>query len=393
MFDIVNETIINSATYRQQNPKTGVVKNVASFKVIPGTSETTAQYPELTGPLGLFIAKRGIFQASDVHGADKDHKIVTRTVGWNDVPDTAVFSDTDLSALYTKYGATPGNYRMVIYAELSSGSNDGAFAKMNPVKGRPEIYEFSINATGTIGDQISKHIQARNSVYPSLIGGVTYNAAVMTLTGADGHVRFRRVSIEHFGLVGDTHPYRWDTEGALTFDANGNGVCPDATISTNTKYTQGIEGFGTTEWMLSNLKLPTLENRSIVAANWDENPIPGQLYDQYTWYTAKEHELGGIQTVVGGVASTKVGHTFYLPQSITGPGTDGEGAGSLGLSKDFALAIAGANTTTATSNGAFTDNSGGTTAANLLVTIKTVKYNTTTGAIVQLTNDKGAFIG
>ena len=78
------------------------------------------------------------------------------------------------------------------------------------------------------------------------------------------------------------------------------------------KAEQGVEGFGTYQQLLKDLRLPTLENMRWLNPAADEMPIPGTKYTQYTFHQIScRGVLGG--SAVGEVTHSKTTHVFFVP--------------------------------------------------------------------------------
>jgi len=75
---------------------------------------------------------------------------------------------------------------------------------------------------------------------------------------------------------------------------------------------QGVNGTGTYEQILKDLRLPTLENFRWLSPNSSEMPIPGVKYVQYTIHQIScRGILGG--SAVGEVTHSKTTHVFFVP--------------------------------------------------------------------------------
>lgn len=78
------------------------------------------------------------------------------------------------------------------------------------------------------------------------------------------------------------------------------------------KAEQGVNGFGTYEQILKDLRLPTMENFRWTSLNASEMPVPGNKYVQYTIHQIScRGVLGG--SAVGEVTHSKTTHVFFVP--------------------------------------------------------------------------------
>lgn len=83
----------------------------------------------------------------------------------------------------------------------------------------------------------------------------------------------------------------------------------------------GVNGFGTYEQLLKDLRLPTIENLHYKSLNDYEMPIPGGKYTQYTIHMiACRGILGG--SAVGEVTHSKTTHVFFVPTCGCGDNGD-----------------------------------------------------------------------
>ena len=90
----------------------------------------------------------------------------------------------------------------------------------------------------------------------------------------------------------------------------------DAGYDTHFTIEQGKEGFGTYQWILKNLRLPTAARTSWTAINADETPIIGAKYDEYVIrYCVNRGIMGG--DAVGEVTKSLTTHVFYVNQTVS----------------------------------------------------------------------------
>lgn len=81
-------------------------------------------------------------------------------------------------------------------------------------------------------------------------------------------------------------------------------------------YISNREPFGTYDYLIQNLRLPTYENLRFASASVPELPIFGQKYVQFSFsYTVSRQNIGGVSVVGQKVASNTL-HTFYVLESL-----------------------------------------------------------------------------
>ena len=77
-----------------------------------------------------------------------------------------------------------------------------------------------------------------------------------------------------------------------------------------------VNGFGTFEQVLKDLRLPTLDNTNWTSANMEEMPVPGAEYNQYTVVYRKEVGVQGAAHI-GDVVVAETVHSFYVNKNLT----------------------------------------------------------------------------
>jgi len=88
-------------------------------------------------------------------------------------------------------------------------------------------------------------------------------------------------------------------------------------------YFVGKEGFGTYDYILHNLRLPTSARTGFMAINEEENPHRGATYTQYTIHYCVDRGTLGTNAVGDQVTSTTT-HVLYVNDAISGVMPDGE---------------------------------------------------------------------
>lgn len=189
--------------------------------------------------------------------------------------------------------------RIKLYVRLS-GSNNSYYANDFVFKGKPFIYEFKLGQTAK---EIADLIKKINTLYDDKFLKVEDEGNFITFTG-DNYTMFTEVSVEKYGaenysLSGGT----WDVVYGLG--------APEITVTTC------VNGFGTFENILKDLRLPTLDNTNWTSANMEEMPIPGAKYDQYTIEYCKQVGVQGAAHI-GDLVTAKTTHVFYVNRDIVG---------------------------------------------------------------------------
>lgn len=212
----------------------------------------------------------------------------------------------------TTVGGNKGEaYRLSIYIRLSQSLQSSYYSNDMVFKGKPLSVEFNWqdNATNTakkLADIIKKYEIA---VYEKPIVKVTANGSVLTIDATDQYQRFYTVEIEKYDAnayhgIGEYTPVIAAHEASHE-DYDGTNVI-----------VQGVEGFGTYEWLLHNLRLPTTMRTRIYAMNSDETPIPGAKYNEYIIHYCVNRGILGTNAV-GDLVKSMTTHVFYVNQTVS----------------------------------------------------------------------------
>lgn len=212
-------------------------------------------------------------------------------------------------------GKTEGNFRIAMYIKLAQSSANSYYANDLVFKGKPFYIEFvwkngedASDVAQKIKDTVKKYML---TVYEKDLVKVTVEGSKVIITGIDEYQRFARVDIEEY--VKEESPMFGTYEvikSALTSDHKDDPEYDqDFTIE------QGVEGFGTYQWILKNLRLPTAARTSWTAINADEVPIIGARYNEYIIrYCVNRGIMGG--DAVGEVTRSLTTHVFYVNQAV-----------------------------------------------------------------------------
>lgn len=160
-------------------------------------------------------------------------------------------------------------------------------------------YNFEVKAnseSGKMAEALEKAINMQNRESKNKKFDVTVSDDTLTFTAIDGFTRFE--TIEFQALETNYLGYN-----AFTVVANGS-VTKD-----------GESGFGTTNWLMRNFRIPTYVNTNWLSLRQDDRPIPGVKYNQYTFHVeADRGELTGMGAV-GQKMTSKTTHVLYIAES------------------------------------------------------------------------------
>lgn len=198
-------------------------------------------------------------------------------------------------------GATDSDlFRIKLYVRLS-GSNNSYYANDFVFKGKPFVYEIKGNASA---ESAYKLINSINTLYDDKFLKVTYSGDSITFTG-DNYTMFTDVAVEKYGAE------NYSLSGG-SWDAVNDLENPEDVISV----VSCVNGFGTFEQVLKDLRLPTLDNTNWTSANMEEMPVPGAEYNQYTVVYRKEVGVQGAAHI-GDVVVAETVHSFYVNKNLT----------------------------------------------------------------------------
>ena len=214
-------------------------------------------------------------------------------------------------------GKTQGNFRIAMYIKLSQSSANSYYANDLVFKGKPLYIEFvwkqgeeAADVAKKIKDTVKKYMLA---VYEKDLVKVSVNGTKVVIEGVDEYQRFERVDIEEYVKEeGMSTLGKYQVVKSAMTEAHKTDAGYDAHFTIE----QGKEGFGTYQWILKNLRLPTAARTSWAAINADEAPIIGAKYNEYVIrYCVNRGIMGG--DAVGEVTKSLTTHVFYVNQSVS----------------------------------------------------------------------------
>lgn len=189
-----------------------------------------------------------------------------------------------------------GLFRINLYVRLS-GSQNSYYSNDMVFKGRPFVYEFKGNTTAENLVAIIKNI---NQLYGDKFLKVEVAGSGVKFTG-DNYALFTVAKIEKF------------VQDNSVFPSINGGTWEEVSKGTITKC---VNGFGTYDQILKDLRLPTMEARRWEAVNKEELPVPGTLYNQYAFdYLVDRGVLG--TDAVGDTVTSITHHVFYVADALS----------------------------------------------------------------------------
>lgn len=228
-----------------------------------------------------------------------------------------------------------GDYRIAIYLGLSMNSQDSFYANDFVYKGKPLFVEFPIKAADT-PEVIGKRIVKIANKYMLFVAqdkilDITEDSGKVTFEGVNGYQLIKKIEVQKYDpnakqidccnnngdfvtiMSGVPVTYTTDpttgevTIGTQTLDMDGLRDLEDNEIAIE----PGIEAFGDYNWIIHNLRLPTLANTYFWAVTKSEMPVVGGNYTQFIIRLCTERDgIGG--EVVGQRATSVTTHVLYV---------------------------------------------------------------------------------
>ena len=134
-----------------------------------------------------------------------------------------------------------------------------------------------------------------------------YNVSVegnkITLEMADNYITVRKAEVMDLVCDGACGEVGQVSKLAYTFDLKNSSV-----------YTKNNVGFGTYDYMIHNLRLPTYANIRFASPAESEMPVKGGKYTQYSFEYTVPRRLGGLSVAGQKTESTTI-HTFFVLNS------------------------------------------------------------------------------
>ena len=195
-------------------------------------------------------------------------------------------------------------YRFELFIRLNDNVQSD-YSNSLVFKEKPVYFEFKAPDTAFDATETAALVAAFNADqarygHPVLKASASANSTTITIEG-----------INEFQTLVDAYISKWETATALD---SYKGDFTRMTTPAGT-ITKGKVAFGSYEWILRNLRLPTMENRRFTSPNELEMPVPGVTYNQYTIYYKKDRGiLGGA--AVGQVTSSETCHVFYVNTAL-----------------------------------------------------------------------------
>lgn len=234
--------------------------------------------------------------------------------------------------------------RVALYVRLSMNSQDSFYSNDLVYKGKPLYVEFPVKK-GDIAADIAKRAKAIADKYllfmtEEKILDVTVNGGNITFKGVNGYQQLAKAALQVFNpaakkidCCSDQGEYEDVIVGVpVVYTTNETGVVTTTTqkldetgatvdlADNEVAIAPGIEAFGDYNWIIHNLRLPTLANTNFWAPTRSEMPVAGQQYTQFIVRILKERD-GIAGEVVGQRATSVTTHVLYVAGLKTAAGS------------------------------------------------------------------------
>ena len=247
---------------------------------------------------------------------------------------TAISLATQPKPGTTQAQSQEGNYRIALYIGLSMNSQDSFYSNNYVYKGKPLFIEFPINANDTATTAADRLVKIADKYMlftaQKKILSVSANAGVVTFEGVDGYQQIKKAVLQKYDpeaeqidcciTSGDFVDLMYGLPVKYTTDANGNVTMGTQYLdsdglrnlnSNEVPIEPGLEAFGDYNWIMHNLRLPTLMNTYYWAVNKGEMPQVGGNYTQIIVRMCVNRD-GIAGGVVGQRATSVTTHVFYV---------------------------------------------------------------------------------
>ena len=319
MFNFTTQTIFNSVI---QTTEANVRAKTApkGYNII---TKNTAKGPEVR------IGNTRFNAANVLDIQEKKH-----------TPESLAKVEFDLSDAFTlveasKEGATKeGSYRIVLYIGLSMNSQDSFYANDFVYKGKPLFLEFPVNSTDTAETATNRAVKIANKYLlftaQEKILNITASEGKITIEGTNGYQIIKKAILQKYDeeanpidcciSSGDFVDVIIGVPVSYTLNNNGEVVAGTKTLedgalrnlaSNEVAITPGLEAFCDYNWIIHNLRLPTMANTYFWSATKNEMPIVGGNYTQFIIRMCVDRD-GIAGEVVGQRATSVTTHVLYV---------------------------------------------------------------------------------
>lgn len=237
--------------------------------------------------------------------------------------------------------------RIVLYITLSMNSQDSFYANDLVYKGKPIFIEFPVKKGDSAATIAAKVVRNANKYFALTVGSekivnVTSSGGNVTIEGVNGYQQFTKAILQKFDpeantvdcctnkgdyvdiITGVPVIYELNANGSVNIGTTpkklAEGGTAEALAENEVAIKPGLEAFGDYNWIIHNLRLPTMANTYFFSPTQGELPAIGQVYSQFIITMCKERD-GISGEIVGARAKSVTTHVFYVAGDYTKAGT------------------------------------------------------------------------
>ena len=318
MFNFTTQTVLNSINV--ENLQKGV-KPAKNSNVLVAASGTNPQ---------LRIGNIRFNSADIIDIQMKNHTVENLAKVAFDLAKVKTLVTADSKDVFA------GTYRIALYVGLSMNSQDSYYANDLVYKGKPFYIEFDVKSEDEAPADVAKRAVKIADKYllfttQEKLIDVTASGTNLVFEATNGYQLFKKAELQKYDpnakqidccnnngdfiTVITGVPVTWiadETTGEVTVgDKTIEDGVARALADNETAIEPGIEAFGDYNWILHNLRFPTLANAYTWAVNKEEQPVVGGTYTQFV-VRMKVDRDGIAGHVVGQRATSVTTHVFYV---------------------------------------------------------------------------------
>lgn len=213
-------------------------------------------------------------------------------------------------------GTEPTKYRLKFYVQRSGDANS-LYANDFVFKGKEFVYEWKNDKVNDV-EGLMKLIKKVNKLYGDVYLKVDVDNGVIESDNYGSFVEARLQQFEPASCSGCGYDGYWkDLEVIDVETAFDDPADPKSKSSASLKSEFAVNGTGTYEQLIKDLRLPTMENLNWTSLTKMQNelPIPGHKYAQYTIHMVAPR-TGLAHQAIEGLQQSKTTHVFFVDEDV-----------------------------------------------------------------------------
>lgn len=220
----------------------------------------------------------------------------------------------------------PGVYQLSMFVKLLDPHALYEFGyPMYQNFGRHILVQFDVipsDTAATIAAKIYEALELAVRKEEFAVGSLDESGEAKKVVDFEKDSTVIAIRANHFAL-------RFDTVGVSIYDETTCDSCigeflpaidilnnADAAKNAAEVVVDGVEPFATGQWLIENYRFPTYPNVRYAAIGEEDRPVPGVIYNEYSFaYESPRPQLGGLSGV--GQAMTAVTrHVYFVPAAL-----------------------------------------------------------------------------